>query len=74
MGDSVEARISPMKPKPGDFVLTCRPERGHPAPFVALRRLLKRLLRSYGMRCIAVEQVEKRTRPQPSPECEEPAC
>jgi hypothetical protein len=63
-----------MKPRPGDFVLTCRPERGHPVPYVSLRRLLKRLLRAYGFRCVALEEVQKRTRPQPSPDRKEPAC
>jgi hypothetical protein len=59
-----------MKPKAGDFVLTIRAERGHVAPFVGLRRLLKRLLRAYGFRCVGIEQVKKRTRPQPMKESE----
>ena len=45
----------------GDLLLVLRPEDGPRAPpdyAVAVRRLIKRLLRSYGLRLVWIQQVE----------------
>jgi hypothetical protein len=48
-----------MKPKPDDIRLTLRPQPGPVPPWPRLRKLLKRLLRGYGLRCVALEEVGK---------------
>jgi hypothetical protein len=40
------------------FVITLQPEKHVTDPIRALRAALKRLRRSYGLRCISVEQVQ----------------
>jgi hypothetical protein len=40
------------------FIIVLEPEKRVVDPIRALRAALKRLLRSYGLRCISVEQVQ----------------
>jgi hypothetical protein len=58
--------------KPNDtesFCLILRPlQTGEqPPPIVRLRRLLKRLLRAYGLRCVRVEPIRTRSRKAVTP-------
>jgi hypothetical protein len=46
-----------MKPQPGDFRLTIRPGADAVPAIARLRRLLKMLLRGYGFRCVAIEEL-----------------
>jgi hypothetical protein len=45
------------------YLLTLQPEPGPVPEIHRLRRCLKALLRLYGLRCLAVEQVELRPKP-----------
>ena len=47
------------------FVMTLRPEPGVD-PIRALRRVLKVLLRGYGMRCTSVDQIETKQEEPPN--------
>jgi hypothetical protein len=41
------------------FTITLRPEKSCSDPVKALRRLLKIALRTFGLKCISVEQVRR---------------
>lgn len=45
-------------PRPSDITITLRPKPGVDAA-IALRRLLKTMLRTYGLRCVSVQTEEE---------------
>jgi hypothetical protein len=55
-------------PKQRDIRLVLRPLPGWPPVAVCLRRLLKALKRGYGLKCIAVEEIQHDDQRTPGPD------